>query len=122
MADSKPSSSATATEPAPDEKVAESAPESQGDAPKSPIDASAVEEMTARAKKTLEYQIAGRQVNVRLHDKLLTFKKWGLRKKMTLGSRVTAIIQRVQLLLPNGGTLNAELMSTVLGHLSEDIV
>jgi hypothetical protein len=56
--------------------------------------------MTDDIKKTLEYQIAGKTATVVVKGKTLTMKKWGLRKRISLGAKVGGIILRVQTLLP----------------------
>jgi hypothetical protein len=79
--------------------------------------------MLTDIQETLEYQLADKTATVLVQGKLLTLKKWGLRKKLTLGSRVTQIVERARLLLPAGANLgDAGTMTTILGTVAEDIM
>lgn len=70
--------------------------------------------MVEEVKKTLEYQLANKVVTVTVRGKTLKLKKWGLTKTLSLGSRVHAIVERVQSLIPDVESLEALQSPTIL--------
>jgi hypothetical protein len=106
-----------------DEKPRQNASES-GSEPG--FDQASTKKMLEDAKKSLEYHVAGRQVTVRVQDTLLTFKRWGLRKKMSLGSRVVSLIQGISAIISPedliAGKVNQMSVLAVLHHVSDQVI
>lgn len=77
-------------------------------------------------KGTLEYAISSKTASVKVNGKLLTLRKWGLNKKLTLGVKVSSLVQTVMSVMPEEKDLsvldNPELLSPLLGHVADDVM
>jgi hypothetical protein len=76
-------------------------------------------------KKSLEYAIIGKKVTVKVKGKQLTFVKWGLSKKLSLGSKVVSLINRVKSFIPAGAAIedgDNTFFVQIVGYLAEDII
>lgn len=78
-------------------------------------------------KKNLEYAIAGKRATVRLHGTIIEFQRWGLQKRMSLGTRVIGLVQKLRVLIPGldqedmgEGTLT--LLLQALSYMTEDVI
>lgn len=99
------------------------APQTQPEAPPTPVPAHSEKDLLARARETLEYQIAGRNALVTVQGKLLTLTRWGLQKKLSLGSRVMSIVSTVtQTVGTDFDAFDTTKALAVLSHLSGPIM
>lgn len=82
--------------------------------------------LVADVKSTLEYVLSTRTATVKVNDTLLTFKKWGLNKKLTLGVKVNSLFTRISSIFPDAKIQdsldNAELIGSIIGMLADDIM
>jgi hypothetical protein len=80
--------------------------------------------LLAEAKRTLEYQLAGRKATVRLAGKLLTLKKWGLSHRLRLVPKVGGILNRLTLAGVTKASLvnNEEMLAAVSGSIIEEVM
>ncbi len=82
-----------------------------------------MDEMVVDIKETLEFQLADKVATVMVQGKVLQIKKWGMRKKLTLGSRVTQLINKVSSLAPAANIIqDASLMGDIMGIVGDDIM
>lgn len=74
-------------------------------------------------KQRLEYEIMGNEVSVRIQGRKLTFKKWGLRKNLKLGSKILRLVTRIKTLLPDDTDFSdVAVFSQVLSVLADDVL
>lgn len=73
---------------------------------------------------TLEYEIVGKIATTKVQDKTISFKKWGLSKRLQLGARVALLIDRVRPFLSEGEDVSedTQMILAILGQLSSDII
>jgi hypothetical protein len=77
-------------------------------------------------KKSLEYHLAERRVSLRLHGRTIEIERWGLRKKLSLGTKVANLIRAVGSILPvedlAAGRISLPAMLTTLHAVSDQVI
>jgi hypothetical protein len=100
--------------------------ESTGNAPAVPPAATPKtvrEDVASEIKKRLEYVLADKEVSILFKGKRLTFKKWGLRQNLRMGSRVIKLVQTVQSAVPNQSMLaDVGLLTQILAYTADDVL
>lgn len=77
----------------------------------------------AEIKKRLEYAILGKEVTILFKGKRLTFKKWGLRQNLRMGSRVIKLVGTVQSAVPDQKMLtDVAVFTQILAHVADDVM
>jgi hypothetical protein len=99
MPQSDPVSAHVTGQELPSEPAAPDATPSE--APPTPVPAAPVRKLAESARVALEAQIVNREVTVRVQGKPLILKKWGLQKKLGLGSRVINLTDLISKAFPN---------------------
>jgi len=96
---------------------------------KKPVDISSLQRRAEAAsddiKKSLEYAILGKLVSVKVKGRKINFVKWGLARKLSLGSKVINLISRVKSFMPSGTEIDASdntFLIQVMGYLAEDVI
>ena len=112
-----------------DQNAPETAPtpstpvESTGNAPAVTPAPTLPADIDAEIKKRLEYVIAGKEVSILFKGKRLTFKKWGLRQNLRMGSRVIKLVSTVQGAVPDNTMLmDVSVFTQVISHVADDVM
>ena len=123
---------ATPSQDAPQPENAASEPVAAPAAPAATKQPDAADFLRAKAdsvvldiKKSLEYAILGKNVTVKVQGKQITIVKWGLSKKLSLGSKVVNLINRVKAFIPAEAALSEgdnTFFVQIVGYLAEDII
>jgi len=71
---------------------------------------------------TLEYEIVGKVASVKVSDKTIKLKKWGMAQRFQLGARVALVMEHLEPFMPKDGEeVNAMFLISILGQLIDDI-
>lgn len=96
---------------------------------RTPVDSKVAEnasKLVEDVKGSLEYALSSKTASVKVNGKLLTLRKWGLNKKLTLGVKVSSLVQTVMSVMPDEKDLSVldkpELLSPLLGHVADDVM
>lgn len=103
-----------------------SPPSVPSEAPPSPVPVGSMKDLISDARAALEVQIATREATVRVQGKPIVLKRWGLKKKLSLGSRVIALVERINEAFPNllagdEGTGASQILA-ILSHVSDFVI
>lgn len=83
-------------------------------------------ELAEQAKVSLEMQIAGREVTVKIDAEegktIVKLKKWGLSKKLRLGSIVTQLVNHIGNVMPNTDFNDPAIQLQLMGQLAEQVI
>lgn len=90
-----------------------------------PVPAGSMKDLVSKAHEALEVQIASREATVRVQGKPLVLKRWGLQKKLSLGSRVLSLVESITKTFPDlfsGDEPSSSRLLAVMSHVSGFVV
>lgn len=98
---------------------AKNAAKSEAEAPKDYLES---------VKENLSYAIAGKRATIKMHGQVIEFQRWGLQKRLSLGTRVMNLVSRLQTVIPaldsgDGLSLeNLQLLLQALSYATDDVI
>ena len=106
---------------------------SKSTSPKTPTQDTPAEETASKGyleavKENLSYAIAGKLATVKMHGTVIEFQRWGLQKRLSLGTRVMNLMTRLQAFLPSDqedeemSMESVSLLLQALSYVTDDVM